>query len=243
MPRAHRRTLTVCYTDVTWCTADEPLTGSFIPQASLSEGFFLLLYSTLSVRVLLIKCFYFSIVYLANRLVGGFLPLCSTRRCWRTAVVFLSTVLLKRQLCFAGLQLFSPSGGFLPCATIVTQTETLNLGLGQTELVGAEPGASQWNSTRLEWNFVPSARLVLRPVQQIPLSSLVLKPFKTMFSKASELTVVSFSFIWNFSCAQNPKWQEDPFSSAKRLNSWGSLQVAWDSWDREVIIHLIFKAM
>lgn len=42
---------------------------------------------------------------------------------------------------------------------------------------------------------------------------------------------------------QTPKWQGDPLSSAKHLSSWGRLQVARDSWDQEVIIHLIFKVM
>ena len=98
--------------DLTSADAQEmdSLPGSFILQASLSEGFFLLHDTTLSARVLFIKCFYFSVRYLANSLVGGFLPLCSACSCSHTALVFLSTVLLQHQLCLAGLQFCSPGG-------------------------------------------------------------------------------------------------------------------------------------
>lgn len=108
----HASPCTVGYADTNWCRGDGFFNRSILPHASLTEGFFLL-YTTLSARALFIKCFYFSILCLANRPVGGFLPLCRARSCWHTAVGFLSTVFLKRQLCVAGFQFYFPMGGFL----------------------------------------------------------------------------------------------------------------------------------
>lgn len=70
----HASPCTVRYADTNWCRGDGFFNRSILPHASLTEGFFLL-FTTLSARALFIKCFYFSILCLANRPVGGFLPL------------------------------------------------------------------------------------------------------------------------------------------------------------------------
>lgn len=117
--------------------------GSFIPRASLSEGCFLLR-TALSARVLFVECFYFSPMYLANRLVGGS-SLGSARLLARSGSASLDSFIeASAQPCW--IPVLCSQRGSLPGATTVTKAE----GSGMAELVGAAWGASQQNSTSLE---------------------------------------------------------------------------------------------
>lgn len=111
------------------------LAGSFIPQASLSEGFFLL-YTTLSARVLFVKCSYFPIVCLADRPGGVFLPL--PHRQLRCSRRFYCTSAL---LCWA-MVLLSQTQILTHCHRHNSNHDP-NPGLGWGRAGGAAPGAKQ----------------------------------------------------------------------------------------------------
>lgn len=197
--------------------------GSLTPQASLSEGFFLL-YTTL--QGLFIRCFYFSIMDSANGFVGGFLPLQHSQLLACSSCVSLSGFVETSLLPCWITTLLCQMGNLTWCHHHHSWTKPeLRSGMGKTGPAALE--ASQWSSLKQLWAL---AGLLPCPVQQILLSSLLLKPFKIEFSKASLLTINTFLFIWNFSYSENQ--QENPLSSAKPWTGWGSLQGSRDSWDQ-----------
>jgi len=150
----------------------DSLIGSFF---SLTEGF-CLLFTSLSVRVLFPKCFYFSIMVGQKSCtwIPPSLPYCASLTSytetsglcsWITVLLFCRDSLTWCHQC----------------------NSELKRGLGS---VMAKPGT-------------PACALC--QVQQIPIFyHLFLKPFNLVFSKASALIVNFFLFIWNFNHAPNP---------------------------------------